>query len=195
MTIGSLSLSGNNPYFFAVGADTCSNASLAASGTCTFQALFLPTSAGAMNAGLSIPSDDAATPTVTVALSGTGGGGGGDGGRCFIATAAFGSYLDPHVKVLRVFRDRFLLGNSAGAAFVDFYYRHSPPVADYIRQHETLSTGVRWFLTPCIYLLEFPSLLLFVCVPIGMTVALKWNRKGGFRRRAGRAISCVPRRG
>ena len=40
--------------------------------------------------------------------------GGGGGGGCFIATAANGSRMEPHVKILRDFRDRFLLLNSMG---------------------------------------------------------------------------------
>jgi hypothetical protein len=34
---------------------------------------------------------------------------GGGGGGCFIATAAFGSYVEPNVKLLRDFRDHYLL--------------------------------------------------------------------------------------
>jgi hypothetical protein len=87
------------------------------------------------------------------------GGGGGGGGSCFIATATYGSYLDPHVKVLRNFRDRYLLMNPIGSAFVYFYYKHSPPVADFIAHHETMRVAVRWGLTPVVYAIEYPSVL------------------------------------
>jgi len=40
---------------------------------------------------------------------------------CFIATAAYGSPMQLHVKDLREFRDQFLLRNSVGIAFVDIY--------------------------------------------------------------------------
>ena len=50
-------------------------------------------------------------------------------GFCFIATAAYGSYQEPHVKVLRQFRDKYLLTNASGRAFVKQYYKLSPPLA------------------------------------------------------------------
>jgi hypothetical protein len=76
--------------------------------------------------------------------------GGGGGSGCFIATAAFGSYFDPYVKILRDFRDFFLLTNRAGKVFVDFYYRTSPPVAQTIARSEFLKGIVRIGLMPVV---------------------------------------------
>ena len=44
---------------------------------------------------------------------------------CFIATAAYGSLMEPHVMILRDFRDRILLTNSLGKGFVKAYYTYS----------------------------------------------------------------------
>jgi hypothetical protein len=79
----------------------------------------------------------------------TGGGGGGSSG-CFIATATYGSLIEPHVKILRDFRDRFLLNNSVGKEFVRLYYTYSPPVADYIKTHDSLKAVVRVGLLPVV---------------------------------------------
>ncbi|MFC1816745.1 CFI-box-CTERM domain-containing protein, partial [Thermodesulfobacteriota bacterium] len=46
------------------------------------------------------------------------------------------------------FRDRYLLTRKFGNKFVEFYYQHSPPVADYLRQHPILKIAVRYALIP-----------------------------------------------
>jgi len=89
----------------------------------------------------------------------TGAGGGAKG--CFIAEAAFGSYLHPQVQVLRRFRDTYLLANGAGRAFVEFYYRYSPPLASLIRTHEPLKILVRILLTPIVYSIKYPKPFFF----------------------------------
>ena len=43
-----------------------------------------------------------------------------------------------------------LLTNSAGQAFVDWYYRTSPPIADFIAKSEILKGSVRIMLLPLV---------------------------------------------
>ncbi len=74
----------------------------------------------------------------------------GDGGGCFIATAAFGSSVEAHVKLLRDFRDRRLLTNMPGRWFVRMYYRHSPFWADLINTHSWCKPLVRLALMPLV---------------------------------------------
>lgn len=79
---------------------------------------------------------------------------------CFIATAAYGTFLDPHVITLRTFRDQALLTNPLGQWLVERYYHYSPPIAQTIKEHEWLRTSVRMLLTPIIFAIEFPWILL-----------------------------------
>jgi subtilisin family serine protease len=74
--------------------------------------------------------------------------GGSSSGGCFIATAAFGSPLEPHVQMLRDLRDRYLLTNSIGKAFVLRYYRFSPPIAGFIAKNGAVRAAVRVGLYP-----------------------------------------------
>jgi len=75
---------------------------------------------------------------------------------CFIATAAYGTDTAKEIDVLREFRDEVLLANNLGARFVSFYYRTSPPIADFISQHEVLRTMVRaGFVDPIVKILTW----------------------------------------
>ena len=91
---------------------------------------------------------------------------------CFIATAAFGSAFEPHVKILKKFRDRFLLPNKIGKKFVILYYKHSPPLSETIKNHEILKAAVRWGLLPVVGMswvaLKFGMLpiFLFMCFSV-----------------------------
>jgi len=72
------------------------------------------------------------------------------GGGCFIATAAYGSVLHPHVKILRSFRDTYLVTHGVGKRFVAFYYRYSPSVADFISGHARLKYVTRVLIIPLV---------------------------------------------
>ena len=78
---------------------------------------------------------------------------------CFIATAAFGSDLEPDVVALRRFRDRFLMHAPFGRSLVRLYYAASPPLARAIRTDETVRARVRDLLRPEVALAKLGLLL------------------------------------
>lgn len=91
------------------------------------------------------------SPTLTPVV----GGGGGSSGICFIATAAYGTPLADEINVLRGLRDSYMLNNMVGAAFVDTYYRLSPPVADVVAHNAFAKALVRTLLVPIVMLSGF----------------------------------------
>jgi len=97
---------------------------------------------------------------------------------CFIATAAYGSPLEPHVQALRAFRDRYLQRSEPGRAFIRFYYRHSPPIAAVIAEHDWLRFLVRMLLTPLVLTIAFPLRALLLAALAAMT-PLAMNRRAG----------------
>jgi|GEM_PF-6985039 len=99
--------------------------------------------------------------------------------NCFIATAAFGSKFEPSVVLLRQFRDRCLLTNLPGQAFVRFYYMHSPPLAVVIAQSGFLKILVRVMLIPAIlmaYVMLNPLLGLLMVIALSMLIYWKRHR-------------------
>ena len=73
-----------------------------------------------------------------------------EGGLCFIATAAFGTGMAGKIDVLKDLRDGHLTTSREGMAFVDLYYRISPPIAQYIDRCGWLKAVVRTMLLPVV---------------------------------------------
>ena len=140
--------------------DTTQNANFSTDGTLQNPAPVIPT----------VTTTPATTPVTYV--------GGGGGGGCFIATAAYGSYLHPRVQTLRDFRDTRLLTNAPGRAFVALYYRLSPPVAAVIAQHTSLRLLVRILLTPVVLAVAHPAaaVSLLLAALCGLAGCKRWNR-------------------
>lgn len=114
----------------------------------------------------------------------------GDGGNsgCFIATAAFGSAMNPYVNVLKKFRDTYLMTHAAGRLFVKTYYRLSPPIAKTIAANPWLKYIVRIMLLP---LIGFSLLALQVNLAAAVIAAVLFLVTIGF---AGRKIYRYRRR-
>ena len=73
-------------------------------------------------------------------------------GGCFIATAAYGTPLHPHINVLREFRDKHLITNKPGRTLTNLYYKYSPPIANFISKYKILKIAVRIHLYPVVAL-------------------------------------------
>jgi glucose/arabinose dehydrogenase len=167
--------------------------------------LFPPTSGGAstvlLDTGLAISSfgEDESGEIYVVGLGGTvdrivagtpGSGGSGAfiavSGGCFIATAAYGSPLAEEVEALRGFRDRYLLTNLPGRFAVAAYSRLSPPLADWIAEHDSARAAVRGALRPVAWWarlsLDSPLLGLVVCPGMLATAVVLCARAHARRR-------------
>lgn len=145
----SCSIEGTNADNFSVNHDSVE---IEEGGQENLEVTFTPTSAGEKNAVLRISylegDDDILVPLTGTGVSVPAAGG---GGGCFIATAAFGSPLHRYVKILREFRDRYLVSNKIGRAFVRWYYKTSPAIARIIEKNVFLKIITRIFLLPLIF--------------------------------------------
>jgi hypothetical protein len=66
--------------------------------------------------------------------------------RCFIATSAYEGQKTETVLALCTFRDEFLKTRSWGRSATAFYYRISPPIAEFLDRHPALKPATRWAL-------------------------------------------------
>lgn len=90
---------------------------------------------------------------------------------CFIATAAYGTALASHVKVLSAFRDKYLKSSAPGKLFVRLYYHFSPPLAEFIAESEILRFCVRILLLPLVAL-GYSMVHLGILATLGLALLL-----------------------
>jgi uncharacterized delta-60 repeat protein len=104
---------------------------------------------------------------------------------CFIATAAYDSPQHPHVRILRDFRDAYLLPSKLGRTLVNLYYKYSPLAAEFIAKNKVLKFAVRINLLPFVALsysmLHFgpviTALMLFFIFLLPIFLAFSHRRK------------------
>lgn len=103
-----------------------------------------------------------------------------DGKECFIATASYGSIMAPEVQTFRKFRSEFLLKSQIGKEFVRTYYRYSPPLADFISEHEWLRAPARMALFPALVFVKLslafgflPALLLLMAMGTTLVIFIR----------------------
>jgi hypothetical protein len=91
---------------------------------------------------------------VVTVLNIPGGGGSSDKTGCFLAISTCGPDRSRVLRILRAFRDRTLIPHPLGHRLVELYYRHSPPLANYMKDKEGMKILVRFCLRPVVFILE-----------------------------------------
>ena len=185
-------MSGTSMTFDANASYCSGQGTISGSGTGTLNASF-PNATSATGTWSGTISDPLGSRTFTRSWTATkvsGGDGDADGGDttapsangCFIATATYGSPMAEEVEVLKDFHDHVLLKNSLGRGFVRFYHEISPPLADYIAEHEILRTATKFTLKPVVYGVKYPkaSALILLSGIMAITLTLSARRSKTF---------------
>lgn len=73
---------------------------------------------------------------------------------CFIATAVYGDSKAYQVKTLRCFRDNYLDRRILGKLFIDVYYKISPSIAGFIKNHQLLSSLIKRILNVIVQIIK-----------------------------------------
>jgi len=105
-----------------------------------------------------------------------------EGGFCFVATAAFGTQMEPSVVTLRLFRDRVLMASPWGRGLVGMYYTWGPLAASFIKGSPELRFVARTALMPAVALAWFTveasqAERFVVALVLAMAAAWFWRRR------------------
>lgn len=103
-----------------------------------------------------------------------------DGGYCFVATAAYGDYDHPYVKVLRRFRDETLAPTAWGRDTIAWYYAHSPPWADFLRAHPVARVTAAILLFPVVFVAAVwndGGVVGLLALVLGVYGLVRWRRR------------------
>lgn len=77
--------------------------------------------------------------------------------NCFVATAAYGTGLEPKLKLFREFRQKILLPTEWGRTFVKAYYNYGPKAAQWIHDKPVVRAVTRGLLWP-VYFFSYLAL-------------------------------------
>lgn len=94
--------------------------------------------------------------------------------RCFIASAVFGED-SWQVNTLRTFRDRVLLKTAIGRKTIALYYRYSPSIAMYIKEHRYLKEITFYTLSAFVYIIFEPEMSIGIALILTVFIFIFLN--------------------